>query len=141
MEYNEQHPTHMCEQLETLWATVQFDFGVTAPGNSTAWEACKDTRFRTCTTPVVILLYIDWMPWAPLGGEVHQYTKTPDFRIGIRHAVFQVHEMLLRLCRAHPHRRAREWYIQPVDACTATSRLDKGFFAGLNWLLRVISGK
>lgn len=131
----------MFDQLKALWDTLQYDYGATAPGNLHAWEASQTTRYRTCTTPVVIYLYIDWTAWAPLGQGTQAYVKSPDFRIGIRHAVFQVHEMVLRLCSAHPQRRVREWYVQPVDATAPVSRLDSGFFAGLNWLLRAIPCK
>lgn len=131
----------MYNQLEALWCTLQYDYGATVPGSLHAWEAAQATRYRVCTTPVVIYLYIDWTVWAPLGQDPQAYEKSPDFRIGIQHAVFQVHEMVLRLCSAHPHRRAREWYVQPVDATAPASRLNSGFFAGLNWLLRAISSK
>lgn len=138
LEYNERQPDNMYNHLEVLWSSLQVDFGATVPGNMRAWEAAKPARFRTSTTPVVIFLYIDWTVWAPLGGDAEVYAKTADFRIGIRHAVFQVHEMMLRLCSAHPQRRGREWYIQPVDVTAPVSKLDGGFFAGLNWLLRTM---
>ena len=143
LEFNSLDPERMRYQLGRMWAALQFQFGAAVPAYAEHWEASKARRFQTCTTPVLVLLAVDWTQWAPLDSAAFTrlYSRSVACRASIQHTVHQVHGMLTALAAgdSFARHRPRTWYIQPMDAAAEENNLKCGHFAGINWLVRVIT--
>jgi hypothetical protein len=153
-------PDRMHFQLQRLWATLQLQYGAAVKGNTHDWSTAKESRFRSCRTPVLILLYVDWRQWAPLDGAASEYYASASCRLAVQFTVHAVHSMMRSIVRNSSHtsrnnsginssntfitgntqqqQQQRSWYIQPVDLTAPEGKLKHGTFAGLNWLLRTI---
>lgn len=143
MEFDESDGEGMRHQLENLWSPLQYNFGATVPSYAIDWELHKAQRLAISDTPVLIFLAVEWSSWVPLHTAAAEYTQSACYRAGIQRCVQIVHTRMRRITSKGlaQHCRPRSWYIQPIDAVATESKLNCGFFPGINWLLRAIVAK